>query len=68
MLTFIEFVRLWGRNSGYKKGSIQGLTHVSDKRLRDPDSLRLGEIKRIRDLLGIPQRDIERYVLEQLRG
>lgn len=67
MLTFKEFVEVCGKNAGYRKGEIQEVARVGPYRLKHPESLRIWEIKTIRDTLKIPERDLEKYVLEMLR-
>lgn len=67
MLTFKEFVEVCGKNSGYRKGEIQDAAHVGPYRLKHPESLRIWELKNLRDVLKIPERELEKYVLEMLR-
>lgn len=67
MLTFGEFVVVKGRDAGYNKGDLCEKLHITPERLMNSDKIKLGEIKKIRDLLNIPEWEIEKHVLEILR-
>lgn len=67
MLSFDEFVTVKGKNAGYKKEYLCRQLSVSSERLRKPGKISLDEIRKIRDVLNIPQWEIEKYVLAILR-
>ena len=67
MLTFSEFLTVKGRNAGYNKGDMCAAIKVSSARLKTPEKITLGEIRYIRDLLNIPEWEMEKYVLRILR-
>lgn len=67
MQTFENFIKVRGKNAGYKNTDMERTMHISMTRIKNPERLTLAEIKRIRDQLNIPEREMEMHILRILR-
>ena len=67
METFKEYVQRNLRNVGF--GWLDGCRtlHITPARFKNPEALSIKELKVIRDTLDIPDREMERKILEIFR-